>query len=91
MSETGWIVLVALAAIALASMTVRDVAKLRGRELHVYLVAAGLAAFLGGAIAVEIDGSYCGLGIAEGLACVELGPVVGQVARKIIRRKGDDL
>jgi O-antigen ligase len=80
MSDTGWLILVALAAIALASMTVRDVAKIRGRELYLYLAAAALAAVLGGAIAIEIDEAHCAVGIAAGLACVEL-----------IRRKGDGL
>ena len=91
MSELGWLVLVAVSAVALASMALRGVARLRGRELAVYGLTLGFAAWLGGVIATEIDEAYAGLGLAVGLACVELGPVVGQVARKIIRRKGDDL
>ena len=89
MNELGWIVLVAVSAIALASMALRGVARLRGRELAVYGLTLGFAAWLGGVIAVEIDEAYAGLGLAVGLACVELGPTVGSVARKLIRRKGD--
>ena len=47
MSELGWLVLVAVSAVALASMALRGVARLRGRELAVYGLTLGFAAGLG--------------------------------------------
>jgi uncharacterized membrane protein len=89
MSDTGWFLLVALSALALASMTIRGVAQKRGRELVVYLVAMAFCAGGGALIAAAIDTGHCVLGAVCGVAAVEIGPAIGTAVRKVIRAKAD--
>ena len=86
MNETGWFVLVALSAIALASMTVRGVTRYRGVELAVYCLTMTLAAGAGCGVAAAWDSEYLVLGAVCGLAAVELGPLVARVAVTTVRR-----
>ena len=89
MSDTGWFLLVALSALALASMTIRGVAAKRGRELVVYLAAMAFCAGGGALIAGAIDTGHCVLGAVVGVAAVEVGPAIGAAIRKVIRSRGE--
>lgn len=94
MNDAAWFLLIALSALALASMSVRSVLAHRGQALVVYVVTLVLAAGAGVGIAVAVDDSYAVLGGVIGVAAVEVGPtaakVVGTVARKAAARFGKD-
>lgn len=91
MNETGWFLLIALSAIALASMAVRGVTKYRGAELAVYVLTMTLAACAGCGVAAAWDSEYLVLGAVCGLAAVELGPAVGRVAVATVKRLASKL
>lgn len=86
MNETGWFLLIALSALALASMAIRGVAKYRGVELVVYILAMTLAAGAGCGIGVALDSDYLVLGGVCGVACVEVGPAVARVTVATVKR-----
>ena len=89
MSDTGWFLVIALSALALASMTIRGVAAKRGRELVVYLAAMAFCAGGGALIAGAFDTGHCVLGAVVGVAAVEVGPAIGAAVRKVIRARGE--
>jgi len=86
MNDTGWFLLVALSALALASMAVRGVTRYRGVELGVYVVTMTLAAGAGCGVAAAWDAEYLVLGGVCGLACVEVGPAVARVTVATVKR-----
>jgi hypothetical protein len=86
MNDAAWFLLIALSALALASMSVRSVLSHRGQALAVYVVTLVLAAGAGVGIAVAVDGSYAVLGGVIGVAAVEVGPTFAKVAGATIRR-----
>ena len=84
MTDTGWFLLIALAALSLATMAVRGVAELRGRDLYARGLALLFAGLAGGMIAASIDSGSIALGVVCGVACVELGPPVLTGVRRVI-------
>lgn len=91
MTDGGWFALVALAALSLASMTIRGVTRYQGWPLAAYLCSIAFAGALGGGIALSVSAGYLALGVAIGIGAVELGPAVGAAVRKILRAKADRL
>jgi hypothetical protein len=89
MSDTGWFLVIALSALALASMTIRGVAAKRGRELASYLAAMAFCGGGGALLAGAIDDGHMALGCIVGVAAVEIGPAIGTAIRKVIRAKAD--
>lgn len=90
MSE-GWIALVLVIGLALASVSVRTFVALEQRarlgRLVVIIVTAALGVSLVGTLA---GWAYWLSGLVLGLAVVELGPTVLSVVRAVLRRKGGD-
>jgi hypothetical protein len=84
MNEFGWFLLIALAALSVASMTIRGAVKHRGPPLVAYLVASVLCASCGASLAHAVDPSYTVLGALSGLAAVELGPAIATGVRRVI-------
>jgi len=68
-------------------MTIRRLAKQRGRALVLYVAAFIFAAALGGMIAHETANGYVSLGVAIGIAGMELGATLSIAARGIIRAR----
>lgn len=89
MTETAYIIFIAVVALSLASMTVRGVIKYRGAELAVYLVAVALLGLMGAVIAAAIDGDHIALGIACGVGLVEAAPTITGAFKKRAKRFGD--
>jgi hypothetical protein len=100
MSDTGWFLVIALSALALASMTIRGVAAKRGRELASYLAAMAFCGGGGALLAGAIDSGHMALGCIVGVAAVEIGDAaapalraiigaIGTAVRKVIRAKAD--
>lgn len=89
MTETAYIIFIAVVALSLASMTVRGVVKYRGPELVVYLVAVVLCAVMGAVIAAAIDEDHVALGIACGVGLVEAAPTITGAFKKRAKRLGD--
>lgn len=86
MSDTGWFLVIALSALALASMSVRGVVSMRGVELGVYVGVLVLCAGAGCGIAAAIDDTHVVLGGVVGVACVEVGPFVARLVRQVAGR-----
>jgi hypothetical protein len=88
----GWIVLVLVVALALASVSVRALIalepQLRAGRVVVLLLSASLAVSLVGTFA---EWDYWPVGLVVGLAVVELGPAVADAVRALVKRKGGDL
>jgi len=88
MSDTAWLICISVVAVGVASMTIRRLAKQRGRDLVLYIAAIIFAAALGWLIAVEAASGPVSLGIVIGIAGVELGATLSLAARGIIRARG---
>lgn len=79
MSELGWFCLIAFAAIALASVHLKGITKLRGPELAAAAAIASTAAITGSVIAASISADNLGwsvTGSAAGIAAVAAGPTM---------------
>jgi len=72
-------------------MAIRGIAKQRGRKLVLYIGAIVFAGAMGGLIAVEAASGPVSLGIAIGIAGVELGASLTFAVRGIIRARGKGL
>jgi hypothetical protein len=86
MSDLGWVFVVALAALSLASMALRRLAEKSARHLTVYGGTLGVCALGGGLIAHAVDSSAWALGGVIGIASLELGPAVLTGARKVVAK-----
>jgi len=90
--SAGWIVLVLVVALALASVSVRALIalepSLRPGRVVVLLLSSALAVSLVGTLG---EWDYWPVGLVVGLAVVELGPAVADAARALVRRKGGGL
>ena len=88
----GWIVVMLVIGLALASVSVRTFVGLEQRDklgrLAVLVVTAALGVSLVGTLA---GWDYWLPGLVLGLAVVELGPTVLTAVRALVRRKGGDL
>jgi len=78
-----WVAGIALAALSLASMSVRKVASLQGVERSAYIASACIATLGGVLIAMALPTGAWAFGGVVGLASVELGPTVLGAARKL--------
>lgn len=79
MSELGWFCLIAFSSIALASVHLKGVLKLRGAELSAAVAIASVAAITGSVIAASISSGNLGwsvTGSAAGIAAVAAGPTM---------------
>lgn len=91
MSE-GWIALVLVIGLALASVSVRTFVALDQRARLGRLVVIVVTATLGVSLVGTLAGwDYWLPGLVLGLAVVELGPTVLSVVRALIKRKGGDV
>lgn len=92
MMSDGWLALVLVVLLALASVSVRTFVGLEARQkpgrLAVLLVSGALGVSLVGTLA---GWDYWLPGLVLGLAVVELGPTVLSVVRALLRRKGGDV
>jgi hypothetical protein len=87
MTELAWLILIAVSALALASMTVRGVTRYRGPELVAYIVAVAMVAVLGAVIAAAVDDTHTVLGGVIGVGVVEVAPTIGTAVRGLIRAR----
>ena len=86
MDTDAWLVVFGLVSLAGASLAVRGIGALVTRpfELVAYLLALGVAGYLGWEIAEDTEHATGPLGVAVGLAMVEAGPWVFAAAKAIV-------
>ena len=86
MDTDAWLVVAGLVALAGASLAVRGLGELvaRPKELVVYVLALGVAGYLGWQIAEDTEHATGPLGLAAGLAMVEAGPWVFAAAKGLV-------